>query len=143
MNSIVKMALSALLQGSLASRAAEAAGRLSVPVLFGMVGLFFAIAAVGCLTAALWLLVLPSVGPVWAPVICAGALLAVGGIVVMTGFMISRRMKERSRPSLASLGDAIPDGLLDDIGDMLKRNQGSLLAAALIAGFIAATRRRD
>ena len=140
---IVKMALSALLQGTLASRTADAAGRLAIPILCGMVGMLFAIAAIGCLAAALWLLVLPSVGPVWAPIICAGAFLAVGGIVVLSGLMISRRMKARSRPPLSSLGDAIPDGLLGDIGDMLKRNQGSLLAAALVAGFIAATRRRD
>jgi hypothetical protein len=143
MKSIVMMALSALLQGSLVSRAAETAGRLSIPILFGMIAAMFAIAAIGCLAAALWIFLIPSVGPVWAPVICAGALFALAGILVATGIAISRRMKARAHAPLPSLAAAIPDGLLDDVGDMLKKNQGALLAAALVAGIFAATRRRD
>ncbi|MEX0808781.1 MAG: hypothetical protein WD044_08630 [Dongiaceae bacterium] len=140
MNSIVKMALAALLQGTLASRTAEAAGRMSIPILFGMVALFFATAAIGCLTVALWVLLAPTIGPIWTPVACAGALLAVAGIILLTGFIISRRMKERSRPAAAPI---VPEQLLSDIGGMLKKHQSSLLIAAVVAGLMAGTGRRD
>lgn len=140
MNGIVKMALAALLQGTLASRTVEAAGRLTIPILFGMVALVFAVAAIGCLTAALWVLLTPLIGPIWTPVACAGALLAVAGLVLLAGFLISRRMKERARPTPAPL---VPEQLLSDIGGMLKKHQSSLLIAAVVAGLMVGTGRRD
>lgn len=101
----------------------------------------FATASVGCGVAALWIFVLPAVGPVGAPLIAAGALLLLCVALVVTIRGILRR---RPAPiSAAAVPDAaIPALLIAEASRLLDENKGAALLAALLAGAVAGDIRR-
>ena len=102
-------------------------------VLAVLVAVAAALAAVVCLFVALWIWARPLVGPAGAPLVVASAL----GLVALVAALILRRCM---RP-VAVAPVALPIGAaLDDLASVVASHKGPALAAALLAGLIAATR---
>lgn len=92
-----------------------------------------ATAAAGCAVAALWVFVLPEVGPVGAPLIVAAALL----LVCLSLLAISRSILGRRpapRPGAAVPAAAGPGVLIAEASRLFGESKGVALLAALLAG---------
>jgi hypothetical protein len=141
MDALVRAA--AIELGAIAARGrmGRTARRMTVVAWCAMLATTFATASVGCAVAALWVFVLPAVGPVGAPLIAAGALLLLCLALVATIRGILRR---RPAPlSAAAVPDAaIPALLIAEASRLLDENKGAALLAALLAGAVAGDIRR-
>jgi hypothetical protein len=103
-----------------------------------------AAAAIGCAAVALWCLALPTLGPVWTPLLVALALLVVCAIALLVIVQISGRRREAAIDPVRyaetigeQLSKALPSG--SDIARLAKENAGTLSIAALVAGLVAGT----
>lgn len=115
-----------------------AAVRISAAVLCAVSIAVFATAAIGCAVAALWIYATPYVGLFGAPLVAAGALLA----VCLGLALAARRLLRRRRPASRSIFE--PEALIGGAMRLFKDHKGSTLLAALVAGTVAAngTRRQ-
>lgn len=87
----------------------------------------------GCLLAALWIAVLPHVGPAGAPLVVAGALAAVAVVTIAA-------LRQRQPPPVAPpVSDDIAR-LLALAGDMTRADKVPVLLSALLAGLVAGAR---
>jgi hypothetical protein len=92
--------------------------------------------AVGCAATALWILVLPTLGPIGAAMIVAATLVALALILAAVGwYVVSHRSRKRD-------GAALPPALLDDAIRLFTEHKGALLLAALLTGIAAANTSR-
>lgn len=82
----------------------------------------------GCVLAALWLFLLPYLGPVGAPLAIGGSLLLVGLVVVALG-----RISRSFQPP-APLHNVLPALAVAEATNLLKDHKSSVLIAAVIAG---------
>jgi hypothetical protein len=101
----------------------------------------FATAAVGCAVTALWLFVLPEVGPIGAPLIAAAALL----LLCLSLLAIARsvlRQRPAPPPATAVRGVALPALLIAEASRLMEENKGAALLAALLAGATAESLNR-
>jgi hypothetical protein len=89
----------------------------------------FGLGAVACLSAAIWLFLIPHAGVVGAPLIVA-AILAVAAMVMMVlpRLTVGRR-QQASQPVL-------DPAMLAEVSKTLKDHKGSLLLMALFAGLV-------
>ena len=92
------------------------------------------IAAVACALVALWLYVLPQVGPTGAPLVVAGVLFAV--CLALLAF-VRYGLKPRPPPDLG----VAPSVLIAETTRLINENKAVALLAALLAGLVAG--RRD
>jgi hypothetical protein len=90
---------------------------------------FCAVAGVGCLVAALWLLALPWVGPVATPVVCAVALILVCSTLVL--IVIGMLRQRKATPMLIELLRQV------DGARLIRDHKSDLLIAALVIGLVA------
>lgn len=116
------------------ARGRAAAGRYSFAAIFGLLGVIAAMAAVGLGLLALWYLLLPHVGAPGTALIVAGVLAFLSCILLALAYSILRR--EPREPAAAP----DPEVSLQVVTQLFKEQKGSLLLAALIAGFGAGTR---
>jgi len=130
MESILRLAVPVVERLALAGAAATPMNLVIAASCIALAALT-AIAAGGCLTAALWLAVLPHLGPALAAVVCAAALAASGGILVAIAVGVERRPKPASPPALADLLRHVDGEVL------LRDHKSDLLVAALVAGLVA------
>jgi hypothetical protein len=114
-------------------RIGAAAERAVTVALLGMVAALFAVAALGCAAAALWLALLPSVGPIYAPLILAGVLLLIALVILA----FARRTLRRRPPQSTSVAPAELAALLEAAEPLFNEHKGTALLAALIAGLVA------
>ncbi len=129
--------------GAIAARGrmGQRARRMTAAAWFALLATTFATASVGCGVAALWIFMLPAVGPVGAPLIAAGALLLLCLALVATIRGILRRGP--TPISAAAVPDAaIPALLIAEASRLLDENKGAALLAALLAGAVAGDTRR-
>lgn len=97
-----------------------------------MVAALCAVAAIGCVLAALWLFAAPHLGAPLAALTTAAALILLGAAVLVW----ARRLLRVPLPGLA------PDVPLPDLAKEFSDNRGTLLLAALAAGLLAGNARR-
>jgi hypothetical protein len=118
-----------------------AARRMMVAALCVALATVFATASVGCAVTALWVSVLPEVGPVGAPLIAAGVLfLLCLPLLVIARSILRRRPQPLSAPALPDA--AIPALLIAEASRLLEENKGAALLAALLAGATAGSLNR-
>jgi len=115
--------------------------RMTATVWCAVLATALAIASVGCAVAALWVFVLPEVGPVGAPLIAAAALL----LLCLSLLAIIRSILRRRPAPLATAvvtGAAIPALLIAEASRLMEQNKGAALLAALLAGATAGSLSR-
>lgn len=88
----------------------------------------------GCLLAALWIAVLPHVGPAGAPLVVAGALALIGVVTIAV-----LRQRDPIPPVVAPRQDDIAT-LIDAASALTRADKVPALLAALLAGFAAGAR---
>jgi hypothetical protein len=131
MNELIKLAFALIDGGVMRSRRRSTAEIACFAIAF-ISAAVCAIAAVACALAALWIFALPHVGPVGAPIVVAGVLLAVC-LAMLALIFYAPKTRRASSP----LVDAAPALLLAEATRLLKEHKGPVLMAALLAGLIA------
>lgn len=94
-----------------------------------------AMAAIGCVAAAIWIFTVPYVGMAGAALITAAYLLLAGMVVMGIAVLI---VQNEAKPVGANLNQQIP--LI--MNQLMKEQKGTLVAAALVAGMMAAENQR-
>ncbi len=141
MNPLTSSAIAALVRQGIAGRAQAAVGRLTLPLICGLIALQFALTALGLLAVASWNLLLPEIGPVWTPVALAGVFLTLAGIAVAA--ILSHRQKRRSERMRSSDIEALIAPMLAEARRFTRDNQGASLLTAIVAGIAAGLASRD
>jgi len=95
-----------------------------------------ALAALGCGATALWIVALPSLGPVGAPLVVAASLSIATVALAMAGWLVVRRSRPRSDIAVA------PEFLLSEATRLFSEHKGAVLLAALVAGMAVANGSR-
>jgi hypothetical protein len=113
-----------------------AAGRISIGAFCGVLAGIAATAAVGCGMAALWIVVLPNLGPAGAALLLAG-LLAILFLALLT-LTWAIVWRDRRRPHLTVGGE---EALLA-MARLFGEHKGAVLLAALVAGLAAGSNGR-
>jgi hypothetical protein len=102
--------------------------RMGLMLFYAILAAIAAIAALGCVIAAIWLALLPAIGPVWTPLLIGAVLAGIAGILVL---LILRRPRGGRR----SDGED-PAALLSAI---MRDHKASLILGAALAGMLAAS----
>lgn len=131
MNELIKLAF-ALIDGGVMRPRRQSTAKMACVAIIVVSAAVSAIAAAGCALAALWIFVLPHVGPIGAPVVVAGVLLAF--CLAMLALIFYGPKRRRASPALV---DAAPTLLLAEATRLLKEHKGTVLIAALLAGLLA------
>lgn len=132
MGSLLKLALSALAASGQASAFAALRVRMAAGTVLAIGALLLATAAWACACAALWIALIPPLGPVGAPLAVAGACLALAAIMGLVAWLLVRRRRA------ASLGDEVQlEALVAEAGKLIKEHKLGALVAAALAGFVA------
>ena len=136
MGSLIKLAVSALLATGGVNHLQASITRLAIVAACAVFAAVMMLGALGCLAAALWILTLPSLGPVGAPLVVAAAFLVVTLIRVAVACGVRRpgRRKSAAAPAAASLAP--------ELARILRDHKGTVLLAAALAGMAAASGRR-
>jgi hypothetical protein len=113
------------------ARGSAAASRVSIAALCGVLAGFTAMAAVGFSLSALWIVVLPRVGPAGAALVLAAILAVLCAALLALGYVIVRRGRQKSRTEV----DAEASWLA--VAQLFKAHKGAMVLAALIAGMSA------
>jgi hypothetical protein len=79
--------------------------------------------------------------PLAAKLICGGALLAVGIIVVLVARHSGRPRRVSQQATAAAVGDAAA-AIADDVEAVISRNAGALTIGAFVLGLLLSSRRR-
>jgi|SRR5690348_10615597 len=134
MGGIVKLALAVLAEVTTFERVRKRVPRIAIAAL--LVALAFAVVAgaFGCAIAALWIWLLPLVGPWGAPLICAGVLALIAAALVGGGYCLARR-RGGSKTASGVLAAAIESG---DFAPLIHEHKWLLLALAALSGVAAA-----
>jgi hypothetical protein len=136
MGSLMKLATWALIESGRAGSARAATIRMTAAALCAGLAAVLVLAAFGCAATALWILVLPALGPVGAPLVVAASLSIVTLILATAGWLIVRR--SRPRPDVV----AAPEFLLSEATRLFSEHKGAVLLAALVAGMAVANGSR-
>jgi len=136
MGSLIKLATWALIESGRAGSARAATMRMSAAALCAGLAAVLALAAFGCAATALWIVTLPSLGPVGAPLVVAASLSIATVILAMTGWLIVRHSRHESDVA------AVPEFLLFEATRLFNEHKGAVLLAALVAGMVAANGSR-
>ena len=141
MNPLTSSAIAALVRQGIAGRAQAAVGRLTLPLVCGLVALKLTLVALGLLTVAFWNLLLPEIGPVWTPVVLAAAFLALAGIAA--GVIMAHRQKRQAHRVRSDDVENLIEPMLAEARRFTRDNQGTSLVAAIVAGIAAGLASRD
>ncbi|MDE1902770.1 MAG: hypothetical protein KGI46_02825 [Alphaproteobacteria bacterium] len=138
MGGIVKLALAVLAEITALSRARKRAPRVAVAALLLTLTFMMVAASFACAMAALWIWLLPLVGPWGAPLICAGVLALVAVALAGCGYWLARgRGGLQSGPG--TLATAIETG---DFAPLIHEHKWLLLALAALGGAVSAEKSR-
>lgn len=133
MGSLIKLATWALIESDRLGSARAATIRMTAAALCAGLAAVLMLAALGCAACALWIVALPSLGPVGAPLVAAAGLSLVTLILGMTGWRIVRQGRQRPAITVA------PEFLLSEATRLFSEHKGAVLLAALVAGMAAAS----
>lgn len=138
MGGIVKLALAVLDEVTTLARARERASRVVfAAILLTLMAMMIA-ASVGCALAALWIALLPMVGPWAAPLICAGALALVAAALCCGGYLLTRSHNP-SPTAGGTLAAAVESG---DFAPLIHEHKWILLVLAALGGIASAEKSR-
>ena len=110
------------------ARGSAAAGRVSIAALCGVLAGFAAMAAVGFSLSALWIVVLPRVGPAGAALVLAGVLAVLCLVLLALACVIVRHGRQKSRT------EADSEAYWLAVAKLFKTHKGAMVLAALVAG---------
>ncbi len=133
MGSLIKLATWALIESDRLGSARAATIRMTAAALCAGLAAVLMLAALGCAACALWIVALPSLGPVGAPLVAAAGLSLVTLILGMTGWRIVRQGRQRPAITVA------PEFLLSEATRLFSEHKGAVLLAAIVAGMAAAS----
>ena len=133
MSSLIKLATWALIESGRAGSARAATVRMTSAAFCASLAAMLAVAAFGCAAAALWIAMLPSLGPVGAPLVVAAGLSIITLVLAMIGWQIVRHGRQSSAIAVA------PELLLSEAARLFSEHKGAVLLAALVAGMAAAS----
>ena len=131
MGSLLKLALSALAASSQTSALKIFTGRMLAAGVIGVVATLLIAAAWGCLCAALWIGLIPALGPVGAPLAVAGLCIVVAGILALIAWSLIRRRRAPVSPQLQF------DALLGEGSRLINEHKGAALLVAALLGMLA------
>ena len=118
-----------------------AARRMTAAAWCAALATALATASVCCAVTALWIFVLPAVGPVGAPLIAAVVLLSLClPLLVIARSVLRRRPPLPPSPALPDA--AVPALLIAEASRLMEENKGAALLAALLAGATAGSLSR-
>jgi energy-converting hydrogenase Eha subunit C len=114
--------------------------RLQVLLAFGVVAALLMLTGSGFLVAALYLNLATYAGPTGAAAITGVLCLAVGGIVLLIGWLVLRSAarrdgRDRKPTDAAGLALALGEALGGDLQSLAKNHRYAMIGAALAAGF--------
>ena len=138
MGGIVKLALTVLAEITALSRARKRAPRVAVAVLLLVLTSMMVAASFGCAVAALWIWLLPLVGPWGAPLICAGVLALIAAALAGGGYWLTRN-RGALQTGAGTLAAAIESG---DFAPLIHEHKWLLLALAALSGAATAEKSR-
>ena len=141
MNPLISSAIAGFVRQGIAGRAQAAVGRLTLPLICGLVALQFTLVALGLLTVAFWNLLLPEIGVVWTPIVLAAAFLVMAGIAVLV-IVIHRQKRQVNRAPSNDMQNMI-EPMLAEAREFTRDNQGASLVTAIVAGVAAGIATRD
>jgi hypothetical protein len=141
MNPLISSAIAGLVRQGIAGRAQAAVGRVTLPLVCGLVALQFTLVALGLLTVAFWNLLLPEIGAVWTPVVLAAAFLALAGIAALV--IVSNRQKRQVNRAPSNDMQSMIEPMLAEARRFTRDNQGTSLVTAIVAGIAAGLATRD
>lgn len=121
---------------ALVTRQRPETGRLAGLVLAGVLAGVFALAALGCALAAVWIEAMPQLGRAGAPTLVAGLLAGFS----LAALAVVWRLRHARRPPPAPV--ASTEILLAEITRLTQAHTVPMLLAALAAGLTAGSRRR-
>jgi hypothetical protein len=136
MGSLLKIALSALAASKGSSAFAAFTGRMAAAAFLGGCAVLLAAAAWACACAALWIALIPSLGPAGAPLVVAGVCLVFAGILGLIAWLLLRRRRARPADGLQL------DAILTEAGRLINEHKVAALLAAALAGMLAANNGR-
>lgn len=141
MNPLISSAIAGLVRQGIAGRAQAAVGRVTLPLVCGLVALQFTLVALGLLTVAFWNLLLPEIGAVWTPVVLAAAFLVLAGIAVLV--IVANRQKRQVNRAPSNDMQNMIEPMLAEARRFTRDNQGTSLVTAIVAGIAAGLATRD
>lgn len=138
MDSMVKLAVAILGELAALDRVRAVTPHIVFLAVLGMLALAAAASALGCGMAALWIGLVPAIGPWAAPLVCSGVLLLAALILLAAGYGLSRK-DDRSKATGGGMTAAIESGDVTSlIGPLIREHKWLLIAIATIAGMTAA-----
>jgi hypothetical protein len=122
---MLELALTFLRLGA-AERLNTALHRIGL-ALFCLVGAVSALmVAFGCLVTAVWLALLPAIGPIWTPLVIGGSLAAIVCLACLVQWL---RSGQRGKAAL--------EGPAAELSALLRDHKTALLLGAAVAGIVA------
>jgi hypothetical protein len=116
--------------------------RTAILIVCALIAGLIVLPAIGCLMAALWIFVQERLGPLWAAIITAAAMLLLAIIVLLIGILQSKAGKktraQRDTPRSVAVLSALPppQAMLETGRSAFRRNKGTALLAAGVAGLL-------
>jgi hypothetical protein len=135
MGSLLKLALSALASSQSPALRIFTGRFLAAGLLAGLALILVAVAW-GCLCAALWLGLTPSLGPVGAPLVVAGVCVVFAAILGLVAWNLTRRRRPPVSPALQA------EALLAEASRLISEHKGAALLGAALIGMMAGSGRR-
>ncbi|MGH7117707.1 MAG: hypothetical protein ACREFP_01700 [Acetobacteraceae bacterium] len=140
MDGIVKLAATVLPELVALERVRTAAPHIILQAVLSLLALGAAAGALGCGIAALWIGLLPAIGPWAAPLACGGVLLLATIILIVILIVLSRN-HDRSKATSGTIAKAIESGdVTPVIRPLMRENKWLLITLAVVAGMIAANK---
>jgi hypothetical protein len=133
MGGLLKLAEAVLALGRFASGLGAALRRGGIALVCVLTAILLALTAAGCAVAALWICLLPLLGPVGAPLAAAGTLL----VVALALLLVARRVLRAQPTSAPPSTDAAAE-----LARLTKDHKVEMLVAALTAGLVAGAGNR-
>jgi hypothetical protein len=133
MGGLLKLAEAVLALGRFASGFGAAVRRGGIALICVLIAVLLALTAAGCATAALWIYLLPLLGPAGAPLAAAGALL----IIALALLLVARRVLRAQPTGAPPSADAAAE-----LARLTKDHKVEMLVAALTAGLVAGAGNR-
>ncbi|MDE2229612.1 MAG: hypothetical protein KGL11_11305 [Alphaproteobacteria bacterium] len=136
MDGIAKLALTVLAQIATAERIRTTAPQIILAAVLALLVVAAVAGGIGCGVAALWIALLPSVGPWGAPLVCGSVLLLAAAALAGAGYLLLRHRRPKMESGV--LAAAIESS---DFAPLVHEYKWLLLALALLGGMTAAGRR--